>query len=229
MTALPRRLVAEAVGTALLLATVVGSGIMAERMTDIPALALLANASATAAVLVVLVTVFAPISGAHFNPVVTLSALLARTMRPVAAALYIAAQVAGALIGTALAHLMFDLPVYQLSHHGRTGAGQWLAEIVATAGLLLVIRLAGERQPSSVPALVGLYIGAAYWFTSSTSFANPAVTLARAFTNTFSGIALVDVPAFVLMQLVGALIGVGVAAWLQPTEAARERHHLPQP
>lgn len=212
-----RRFTAEVIGTSLLLATVVGSGIMAERLTDIPALALLANASATAAALVVLVTIFGPISGAQFNPVVTLAALLHRQLRYDEALLYIVAQVAGALIGTAVAHLMFDLPIAQLSQHARTGGGQWLGEVVATAGLLLVIGIAGKRQPSTVPALVGLYIGAAYWFTSSTSFANPAVTLARAFTDTFSGIALADVPAFVLAQLVGASVGVALARWLQPS------------
>lgn len=221
MTAtLLRRLTAEVTGTSLLLATVVGSGIMAERLTDIPALALLANASATAAALVVLVTVFGPISGAHFNPVVTLSAWWQRELQPTVALLYILAQVASALIGTSAAHLMFDLPVAQLSQHVRTGGGQLLGEAVATAGLLLVIGIAGKRQPSTVPALVGLYIGAAYWFTSSTSFANPAVTLARAFTDTFAGIRLADVPAFVLAQLVGAAIGVALARWLHPSPEA---------
>lgn len=220
MNDLSRRVAAEALGSAILVATVVGSGIMAERLTDIPALALLANAMATAAALVVLVTVLRPISGAHLNPAVTIVAALAHDLRPAAAAAYVAAQVAGAMAGTALAHLMFDLPVAQLSQHGRSGGGQWLSEIVATAGLLLVITLAGKRQPSTVPAMVGLYIGAAYWFTSSTSFANPAVTLARAFTDTFSGIALVDVPGFVLAQLVGAAIGVALAGWLQPAPEA---------
>lgn len=220
MTDLPRRFAAETLGSAILLATVVGSGIMAERLTDIPALALLANALATAAALVVLISVLRPISGAHFNPVVTLAAALQRDLQPTVAAGYVVAQVAGALVGTALAHLMFDLPVAQLSQHVRTGGGQWLGEVLATAGLLLVICLSGKRQPTSVPALVGLYIGAAYWFTSSTSFANPAVTLARAFTDTFSGIALVDVPAFVVAQLAGAALGVGLARWLQPAPEA---------
>lgn len=220
MTDLPRRFAAETLGSAILLATVVGSGIMAERLTYIPALALLANALATAAALVVLISVLRPISGAHFNPVVTLAAALQRDLQPTVAAAYVVAQIAGALVGTALAHLMFDLPVAQLSQHVRTGGGQWLSEVVATAGLLLVISLSGKRQPTSVPALVGLYIGAAYWFTSSTSFANPAVTLARAFTDTFSGIAPVDVPAFVVAQLAGAALGVGLARWLQPVPEA---------
>lgn len=212
-----RQSIAEAVGTAALLATVVGSGIMAEQLTAIPALALLANSLATAAVLVVLVTILAPLSGAHLNPVVTLSALLNGVVRPATAMAYIAAQVVGAMLGTAAAHLMFDLPIAQLSQHARTGTGQWLGEVVATAGLLLVIGLGSKRQPAALPALVGLYVGAAYWFTSSTSFANPAVTLARAFTDTFSGISLADVPAFVLAQLVGAAAGVALARWLQPS------------
>ena len=220
MTTLARRLAAEAVGTALLVATVVGSGIMAERLTDIAALALLANSAATAAALVVLVTILQPISGAHFNPAVTLAAALRRALGPAAATGYIVAQVIGGLAGTALAHLMFDLPLAQLSQHARGGGGQWLAETVATAGLLLVIGLGAKRRPEALPALVGLYIGAAYWFTASTSFANPAVTLARAFTDTFSGIALGDVPAFVVAQLAGAAIGVGLAAWLHPASEA---------
>jgi glycerol uptake facilitator-like aquaporin len=220
MTDLHRRLVAEALGTGLLVATVVGSGIMAERLTDIPALALLANAAATAAALVVLVTILRPLSGAHFNPAVTIAAALTRDITPKVAAGYIVAQVIGGLVGTALAHLMFDLPVVQLSQYARTGPGQWLAEIIATAGLLLVIGLAGKRQPSAIPAVVGLYIGAAYWFTASTSFANPAVTLARAFTDTFSGIALSDVPAFIVAQLIGAALGLTLARWLDPSPQA---------
>ena len=220
MTDLHRRLVAEALGTGLLVVTVVGSGIMAERLTDIPALALLANAAATAAALVVLVTILRPLSGAHFNPAVTIAAALTRDVTPKVAAGYIVAQVIGGLVGTALAHLMFDLPVVQLSQHARTGPGQWLAEIIATAGLLLVIGLAGKRQPAAIPALVGLYIGAAYWFTASTSFANPAVTLARAFTDTFSGIALTDVPAFIVAQLIGAALGLALARWLNPSPEA---------
>jgi glycerol uptake facilitator-like aquaporin len=210
----------EALGTCLLVATVIGSGIMAERLTDIPALALLANATATAAMLVVLVSVLRPVSGAHLNPAVTIMAALMRDLRPGVATAYVVAQVVGAMVGTSLAHLMFNLPIAQLSQHVRTGTGQWIAEVVATAGLLLVVSLAGKRQPSAVPALVGLYIGAAYWFTSSTSFANPAVTLARAFTDTFSGIALADVPAFVLAQFVGAGVGVALAGWLQPSPEA---------
>lgn len=220
MTSLARETTAEALGTCLLVTTVVGSGVMAERLTDIPALALLASAMATAAALVVLVTALRPVSGAHFNPAVTLAAALTRDIRPARAVAYLAAQCLGGLIGAVLAHLMFDLPAIQLSQHTRSGAGQWLGEVVATAGLLLVVTLAARRQSAALPALVGLYIGAAYWFTSSTSFANPAVTVARAFTGTFSGIALADVPAFVVAQLAGAAIGVALARWLQPTAEA---------
>jgi glycerol uptake facilitator-like aquaporin len=219
-TLMLRATVAEAVGSCLLVAVVVGSGIMAERLTDVPALALLANAAATAAALVVLVSIFRPISGAHFNPAVTLVAAAVGDLRPTVAAAYVAAQVAGGLAGTALAHLMFETPLIQLSQHVRTGGGQWLGEVVATAGLLLVIGLSAKRPSAPVPALVGLYIGAAYWFTSSTSFANPAVTLARAFTNSFSGINLADVPTFVVAQLVGAAVGAALALWLQPTPKA---------
>lgn len=220
MTSLRQQLVAEGLGSTLLVTTVVGSGIMAERLTDIPALALLANALATAAILVVLVSVLRPISGAHLNPVVTLAAALSRDLRSGVAVAYVVAQIVGGLLGTALAHLMFDLPVIQLSRHVRTGGGPWLGEVVATAGLMLVISVASARQANALPALVGLYIGAAYWFTSSTSFANPAVTLARAFTDTLSGISLADVPAFVVAQLVGAAIGVALARWLRPAAEA---------
>jgi len=215
-----QRLAAEAIGTALLVATVVGSGIMAERLTDIAGLALLANALATAAALVVLVTMFRPISGAHFNPAVTAVALVTGEIGPHTAAGYVIAQVLGGLAGTALAHLMFGETVLQLSQHARTGGGQWLGEVVATTGLLMMIGVVARRQASALPALVGLYIGAAYWFTSSTSFANPAVTLARAFTDTFSGIALPDVPAFVVAQLIGAALGAFLARWFNSAAEA---------
>lgn len=209
---LPRRLAAEALGTGLLVATVVGSGIMAEGLTSDTALALLGNTLPTAAILVVLITILGPISGAHFNPVVTLVFLLKRELDARAAALYALAQLAGGVLGTLLAHLMFAAPVLQLSAHARTGPAQWLAELVATSGLVLVILLA-QRQKGPIPALVGLYIGAAYWFTASTSFANPAVTLARAFTDSFSGIAIGDVPGFVVAQIAGALLALGLATW----------------
>lgn len=213
---LRRRLAAEALGTALLLATVIGSGIMAERLTTDTALMLLANALPTAAMLVVLISLFAPLSGAHFNPVVTLVFALRRELDARAAALYIVAQLLGALAGMLLAHLMFAAEPLQLSQHVRTGPAQWLSEAVASFGLLLVILLALRRDANIVAGLVGLYIGAAYWFTASTSFANPAVTLARAFTDSFSGIALADVPWFVLAQVVGALAALAVASWLIP-------------
>jgi glycerol uptake facilitator-like aquaporin len=221
MTDLARRLVAEALGTGLLVATVVGSGIMADRLTDDGALALLANALPTGAVLIVLVTVLAPISGAHLNPAISLVMALRRALPLLVAALYVLAQLAGAVLGTLLAHAMFALPLLEASRHVRTGSSQWLAEAVATFGLVAVI-IGGIRfQPTAVPWLVGLYISAAYWFTASTSFANPAVTIARALTDTFSGIRPVDAPAFIVAQLAGALCAWAFAGWLwepQPHE-----------
>jgi glycerol uptake facilitator-like aquaporin len=208
-----RQLAAEALGTALLVAAVVGSGIMADRLTDDVALALLCNAVATGAALVVLITVFGPASGAQFNPVVTLVFALRGEIGAVLAAGYAAAQVAGGVAGTWLAHLMFGLPVMQFSQTVRTGGGQWLAEAVAAFGLVLAI-LGTIRARGSVAAIVGLYIVAAYWFTASTSFANPAVTLARALTDTFAGIRPVDVPGFVAAQVAGALVAAGLAVWL---------------
>lgn len=205
---LRQQLLAEALGTAVLVATVVGSGIMAEHLTADLALQLLANTLPTVAILAVLITVLAPVCGAHFNPAVTLVMVLRRETTGARALGYIAAQIAGGVSGTVLAHAMFDLPLIGLSVHARTGAGEWLAEVVATGGLVLTILLGRTARPTAVPALVALYIGAAYWFTSSTSFANPAVTLARAFTPSFSGIALANVPAFVLAQLCGAAFGL---------------------
>lgn len=206
---------AEALGTGLLVATVVGSGIMAERLTEDMALALLANALPTAAMLVILITIFRDLSGAHFNPAVTLVMALRREIAGRTAVIYVLAQLAGAIAGTVLAHLMFDLSPLQLSDHVRSGPGQWLSEGVATFGLLLVILL-GRRQHATLPALVGLYIGAAYWFTASTSFANPAVTVARALTQSFSGISASGVPGFIVAQLAGALLALLVASWLIP-------------
>jgi glycerol uptake facilitator-like aquaporin len=215
--ALARRAVAELLGTALLLATVVGSGIMAAKLAaGNGALALLGNTLPTGAILVVLILIFAPVSGAHFNPAVTL-ALVSRGKLPMRVALlYLAAQALGAVIGAWIAHLMFELPVTQLSSTVRTGAGQWIAEAVATFGLLLTIFgcLAGAR--AAIPYAVGLYITAAYWFTASTSFANPAVTIARSLTDTFSGIAPDGVPAFIAAQLAGAALATLLAAWLWP-------------
>ena len=195
---LTQRLAAEALGTAFLVATVVGSGIMAETLTRDVALALLGNTLPTGAILVVLITILGPISGAHFNPAVSLVFALKRDLLPREAALYAAAQVAGGVAGTFAAHLMFALPLIETSLKARTGAAQWFAEWVATFGLIVTI-LAGIRfARASVPWLVGLYITAAYWFTASTSFANPAVAIARSLTNTFSGIRPIDLPGFLL-------------------------------
>ena len=214
MTDIARRLVAEALGTGLLVATVVGSGIMAERLTGDPAVALLGNTIPTGAILFVLITVLGPISGAHFNPAVSLVMALQRTLPWSAAALYIVAQLAGGIAGTMLAHLMFEAPAIVLGDHVRSGTGQWLSEGVATFGLVLTI-LAGLRyRPQAIPALVGAYIVAAYWFTASTSFANPAVTVARALTDSFSGIRPADAPAFILAQVAGAILALGLGRWL---------------
>ncbi|MER9836104.1 aquaporin family protein [Mesorhizobium sp. M0145] len=220
---LPRRLVAEALGTALLVATVVGSGIMADKLTDEVALTLLGNTLPTGAILVVLITIFGPISGAHFNPAVTLVLALRREIETNAALVYVAAQIAGGIAGTFLAHAMFELPILQVSATVRTGSGQWIAELVAAFGLVFTI-LAGLRsRPDSIPWLVGLYITAAYWFTASTSFANPAVAIARAFSNTFAGIRPADLPGFIGAELLGALLAMALAGWLlaQPKPAGR--------
>lgn len=211
---LRRRLAAEALGTMLLVAAIIGSGIMAERLTDDAALALLANTLPTAAMLVVLITILGPVSGAHFNPAVSLVFALRRELGPRDAALYAAAQIAGGIAGTALAHTMFGLPAIGVSGHVRTGPGLWVAEAVASFGLVLIILGGIGSRRDAVPWLVGLYIGAAYWFTASTSFANPAVTIARALTDSFAGIRPLDVPAFVLAQLAGSLLALPLAAWL---------------
>ena len=209
-----RRLAAEFIGTAFLVGTVVGSGIMADALTGDVALALLGNTIPTGAILVVLITVLGPVSGAHFNPAVTLAFALRREIAPGLGGAYVAAQVAGGLLGAMVAHAMFELPILQLSETVRTGPGQWLAEVVATFGLVATI-LAGIRfRPEAVPWLVGLYITAAYWFTASTSFANPAVAIARAISDTFSGIRPMDVPAFIAAEAVGAVLAVVVMGWL---------------
>jgi len=211
---LSRRLVAEGLGTGLLVATVVGSGIMAERLTGDTALALLGNTLPTGAILVVLITILGPISGAHFNPAVTLAMFLRGALGTRSAGFYVAAQILGGLLGTVAAHLMFELPPLDFSAHARTGPAQWWAEIVATFGLLAAI-LGGLRfAPHAIPWLVGLYITAAYWFTASTSFANPAVAIARAFTDTFSGIRPLDVPAFVIAECLGSVLAVLLFGWL---------------
>jgi glycerol uptake facilitator-like aquaporin len=211
---LPRRLTAEALGTALLVATVVGSGIMAESLTRDTALALLGNTLPTGAILVVLISILGPLSGAHFNPAVSLVSALRRELSWRDASLYIAAQIAGGIGGTIIAHLMFALPLVDMSLKARTGGPQWIAEAVATFGLIATI-LGGLRfKADAVPWLVGLYITAAYWFTASTSFANPAVAIARSLTNTFSGIRPIDLPGFVAAELAGALLALAVASWL---------------
>ncbi len=217
MPSRPQRVFAEWLGTAFLLAAVVGSGIMAAKLAEgNNALALLCNTIPTGAVLAVLILVFGPISGAHFNPAVTLAFSLRRVLSWQDAAVYIAAQLAGALMGVWAAHLMFELPVWQISITARTGPGQWLAEAVATFGLLLTIFGCAARTPAATPYAVGLYITSAYWFTASTSFANPAVTVARSLSDTFAGIAPVGVPAFVAAQLTGMAAAIGVGGWLWP-------------
>ncbi|MER8610640.1 MIP/aquaporin family protein [Mesorhizobium sp. M0220] len=214
MVQLSRCLVAEALGTALLVATVVGSGIMADRLSNDVAVSLLGNTLPTGAILVVLITIFGPISGAHFNPAVTLVFALRREIETNAALAYVAAQIAGGIAGTFLAHAMFELPILEVSATVRTGGGQWIAELVAAFGLVFTI-LAGLRsRPDSIPWLVGLYITAAYWFTASTSFANPAVAIARAFSNTFAGIRPTDLPGFIAAELLGALLAMALAGWL---------------
>ena len=210
-----RRIAAEALGTLLLVTTVVGSGIMAQSLAGgTVALALLGNTVATGAALVVLITLLGPISGAHFNPVVTLVMAWKRELPAALAWRYAAAQVVGGVLGTWLAHAMFAQPILQLATTARSGPAQWLAEVVATFGLLLTILLGRQFAAPSVPVLVGLYITAAYWFTASTSFANPAVTLARGLSNTFAGINPAHVAAFIVAQIVGAVIGAGVSSWL---------------
>lgn len=217
---LAQRVTAECLGTAFLLAAVVGSGIMAARLSGgNSALALLCNTLPTGAILTVLILTFGPISGAHFNPAVSIAVALRREFTIGNAGAYIGAQVIGGVAGAWVAHFMFELPLWQLSATIRTGAGQWLAEGIATFGLLLTILGCNARTPLAVPYAVGLYITSAYWFTASTSFANPAVTIARALSDTFAGIAPAGVPAFIVAQLVGMLAAVAVAAWLFPKNA----------
>ena len=220
MPALPQRAFCEWLGTAFLLAAIVGSGIMAERLAGgNGAVALLCNTLPTGAMLVVLILIFGPLSGAHLNPAVSIGFALRGELVPTAAAVYVAAQVFGAAIGVWAAHLMFELPVWQFSGTARAGYGQWLAEAVATFGLLLTILGCVAQRPDAVPYAVGLYITAAYWFTASTSFANPAVTIARSLSDTFAGIAPAGVPAFIVAQLAGALAAVVLGRWLWPARA----------
>lgn len=218
--ALLRPVVAEGLGTALLVSVVVGSGIMAERLcAGSVGLALLCNTLATGGGLLALILTFGPVSGARFNPAVTLVDALDGALRPAEAAALAVAQAVGACAGTALAHAMFELPLVALSSHARTGPGQWIAEAVATFGLLLTIRGVSRRTPAATPYAVAAWIVGAYWFTASTSFANPAVTVARALTDTFAGIRPADVPAFVGAQLVGAVAGAHLMRWLGASTA----------
>ena len=215
-----RRLLAEGLGSTLLAATVVGSGVMAERLSGgNTGIALLANTAATVAVLAALIALLGPISGAHFNPAVSVIEAKRGRLSWVDAGLYSGIQTLGCCAGAWLAHLMFELPLWQLSAHVRTGPAQWVAEGVATFGLLLVV--IGHRRSEDAPWMVAAWIGAAYWFTASTSFANPAITVARSLTNTFSGIRPVDVPFFILAQFVGALAALVVARVLFPAREAK--------
>jgi glycerol uptake facilitator-like aquaporin len=213
-----RELTAEGLGTAFLLAAVVGSGIMAEKLAGgNQALALLCNTLPTGAILAVLILIFAPISGAHFNPAVSLAFALRGQLPWSSAAAHVGAQVLGGIVGVWLAHLMFELPMWQLSLTTRVGPGQWLAEGIATFGLLLTIFGCAAQRPEAIPYAVGLYITAAYWFTASTSFANPAVTIARSLSDTFAGIAPAGVAAFIAAQLAGMLAAVLLGRWLWRT------------
>jgi glycerol uptake facilitator-like aquaporin len=211
-TSLTTRAFAEALGTGLLLAAVVGSGIMGAKLAGgNVAIALLANTLATGAILVVLITMFGAVSGAHFNPAVSLVAMLSGDLSTGAFIVYALIQTAAAIAGVLLAHAMFDLPIVQVSETVRTGSGQWISEGVATFGLVLAILMTVRNKPDFVAVIVGLYITAAYWFTASTSFANPAVTIARTLTNTFAGIAPGDAPAFIAAQFAGALVAMAAA------------------
>jgi glycerol uptake facilitator-like aquaporin len=215
MSSVAQRAVSETLGTAFLLATVIGSGIMAQRLSGgNDALALLCNTLPTGAILTVLILILGPVSGAHFNPAVSLAFGFRGAISWPTVGLYLFAQLCGAVIGVWAAHLMFELPVWQLSTHIRTGSGQWLAEAVATFGLLLTIFGCVAKSPAAVAYAVGLYITAAYWFTASTSFANPAVTLARSLSDTFAGIAPAGVAAFVGAQMAGMLAAVLLGRWL---------------
>ncbi len=219
---LPRRLTAEALGTALLVCTVVGSGIMADTLTDDVALSLLGNTIPTGAILVVLITILGPISGAHFNPAVSIAFLIRGELPRSEAGPYILFQIMGGIAGAIIAHGMFAQDLIQISQTVRTGGAQWFAEAVATFGLVGVI-LAGVRfNTTAIPWLVGLYITAAYWFTASTSFANPAVAIGRAFTDTFSGIRPVDLSGFIVAQIMGAIIATLFFGWLLKEQANSE-------
>jgi glycerol uptake facilitator-like aquaporin len=217
-----QRLAAEALGTALLVATVVGSGIMATTLTKDVGLQLLANTIPTGAILVVLITIFGPVSGAHFNPAVSLVFAIRRELPWGDLGPYVAAQCLGGVVGTALAHLMFGLPVLEIGMQVRATPQLWLAEAIAAFTLVIAILGTLRARPEAVPVIVGLTITAAYWFTASTSFANPAVTLARGFTTSFAGIRLADVPMFAVMQVIGALIGLGVSGFIFGHQLTKE-------
>jgi glycerol uptake facilitator-like aquaporin len=224
MALLPQRAIAELLGTAFLLAAVVGSGIMAQKLAGgNGALALLCNTLPTGAILTVLILIFGPLSGAHFNPAVSVAFALRGELPWLLAAVYIACQVAGGILGTLAAHFMFDLPIWQLSTTARAGSGQWFAEAVATFGLVLTILgcLAGAK--AAVPYAVGLYITSAYWFTASTSFANPAVTIARSLSDTFAGIAPAGVAAFIAAQFAGMMVAVILGRWLWDAATLAQR------
>ena len=211
-----QRLLAEGGGTAVLLAVVVGSGMMGEHLAQgNTAVALFANAAATGAALYVLITLLAPFSGAHFNPLVTVLKIVAGEMSVVDGICYVAVQVAGAVAGVVLAHAMFDLPLLQAGTHARVGIGQWISECVASAGLLGIILLGQGTRPAALPGLIGSYIFAAYWFTASTAFANPAVTIARTFTDSFAGIRSSDVLGFIAAQFSGLLVAILAMYWLR--------------
>jgi glycerol uptake facilitator-like aquaporin len=216
---LARRVAAETLGTCLLVATVIGSGIMAARLAGgQQAVALLANAVATGSMLYVLITMLGPISGAHFNPVVTGVMVVTRAVSLSDGLSYVVAQLAGGILGTIIANVMFETPALQIAQTMRGGLGQWLGEFVATAGLMLTILGLSASRPASIPAAVGLYILSAYWFTSSTSFANPAVTIARVFSDSFAGIAPESVTMFIFMQVTGAAAGLFLTSWLWPPQ-----------
>ena len=221
MIPLPRRVFAETLGAMLLFACVIGSGVMAERLAGgNVAVALLGNTLATAAMLLVLVSILGPVSGAHFNPAVTFVAVVRRELSMVDGAAYVAAQLGGGLLGVVLAHAMFDLPLWQIGVKARTGPGQWLSEGVATFALVLAILGGVRHKPGWVPAIVAAVITAGYWFTASTSFANPAITLARALTDSFSGIRPIDAPAFIAAQIAGAAAAAACACVLFAREAS---------
>ncbi len=219
MNRLSRRLFAEALGTFFLVATVVGSGIMATNLTDDVALQLLGNTLPTGAILVVLITVLAPVSGAQFNPAVSLGFAISGELSWREFALYVLAQVVGGILGTWAAHVMFGMDVLQVSTTVRSGGAQWFSELVAAFGLMAIIVGGLRARPEAVPWLVGLFITAAYWFTASTSFANPAVAIARSLTDTFSGIRPIDLPGFVTAECLGAIFAVWVMTWLYKADA----------